>query len=107
MDIGTTDLVQDIEQYTHPYDPHNPQQDPFTLVLNFSRKEDAQGFLGPAFIEAEFEEVDWSTDIEDRRRFLLIPPAVIRLTEEAALETGLLSAWSFAHHVSLQEEWCQ
>lgn len=99
LDVGATDLAQDIEQYTHPYDPHNPQQEPFTLGLNFSRKEDAQGFLGPAYIEAGFEEVDWSTDIEDRKRFLPVPPVVVRLTEEAALEAGLLSTWSFAQHV--------
>ena len=104
LDVGATDLAQDIEQYTHPYDPHNPQQEPFTLGLNLSRKEDAQGFLGPAYIEADFEEVEWSTDIEDRRRFLPVPPAVIRLTEGAALETGLLSTWSFAQHVPRQGE---
>ena len=104
FDAGVRDLEDDIEPYSHPYDPHNPQSDPFTLGLNFSRKEDAQGFLVEAYIKAEFEEVDWSTDAELRRQIGPNPPVVVRLTEEAARESGLLRAWRPAQSIPLKGE---
>ena len=96
---GGRDLIDDIQPYISPYDPHNPQVQPFTLGLKFSSKEDGEGFLGDAYLEAEFDEVEWSTDIKLRR--LIVPPSsvMIRLTEKAAREAGLLSQWSQGDHV--------
>ena len=104
FDAGVSDLEDDIEKYNHPYDPHNPQLEPFTLGLDFSRKQDVQGFLIEANIKAAFEEVNWSTDIELRRQILPNPPVVVRLTEEAAREAGLLSVWRPAQQIPRQRE---
>ena len=92
-------LEDDIQKYTHPYDPHNPQDKPFTLGLDFSKKEDARMFIPDAFIEAEYDEIDWSTDINLRRKISPVPPAVVRLTEGAARESGLLRQWMPARRI--------
>lgn len=96
FDVAVRDLLDDIEPYSSPYDPHNPQQVPFTLGIDWSRKEDAAGFWGDAYIEAEFEEIVWSTDIHTRRLISPTPPVVVRLTRNATREAGLLSAWRSA-----------
>ena len=99
FDVGVRDLLDDLEKYNHPFDPHNPQQEPFTLGLNFSLKEDGQGYLGEAYIEAEFQEINWSTDIELRKQIIPNPPVVVQLTAEAARDAGLLSIWRSAQRV--------
>ena len=99
FDAGVSDLENDLEKYNHPYDPHNPQLEPFTLGLDFSRREDVQGFLIEANIKAAFEEINWSTDIELRKRILPNPPVVVQLTQEAAREAGLLSKWRAAQRI--------
>ena len=86
-------IEDDIQKYNHPYDPHNPQEEPFTLGLNFSKKEDARGFIPDAYIKAQYDEIDWSTNMSLRRTIAPIPPAVVRLTEEAARQSGLVSEW--------------
>ena len=93
------DLRDDIWQYSHPYDPHNPQQEPYTIGLDFSRKEDAEAFVPDAYFNAEFEEIDWSTDIGLRRLISPTPPVVVQLTEEAARESGLLRQWRSARRI--------
>ena len=93
------DLEDDIPKYNHPYDPHNPQDDPFTLGLDFSKKEDARMFIPQAYLKAGYDEINWSTDINLRRTISPIPPAVVRLTAEAARESGLLSEWMPARRI--------
>ena len=86
-------IEDDIRKYDHPYDPHNPQDEPFTLGLDFSKKEDARIFIPTAFIKAEYNEIIWSTDINLRRTIVPTPPAVVQLTKEAARESGLVREW--------------
>ena len=95
-------LEDDIQRYNHPYDPHNPQDEPFTLGLDFSKKEDARMFIPEAYIKAEYDEINWSTDISLRRTISPTPPAVVQLTEEAARESGLLSEWMPARRIPRQ-----
>ena len=85
-------IEDDIEKYNHPYDPHNPQDEPFTLGLDFSKKEDARIFVPLAYIKAEYDEIAWSTDI-NLRRIAPTAPAVVQLTKEAARESGLVREW--------------
>ena len=99
LDVGVRSLIDDIYPYLFPYDPHNPQEEPFTIGVNFSRKEDAEGFWGDAYIEAEYEEINWSTDIHFRELISPMPPVVLELTEEAARGSGLLSAWRSAQRI--------
>ena len=70
-------IEDDIEKYDYPYDPHNPQDEPFTLGLDFSKKEVARSFVPPAFIKAEYNDIAWSTDINLRRTIVPNPPAVV------------------------------
>ena len=93
------DINDDIRQYTHPYDSRNPQDDPFTLGLDFANKEDADAFVPDAYLTATFEEVDWSTDVVDRRFIAPLPPVVVKLTEEAASVAGLLRPWRSARQI--------
>ena len=93
FDSGVRDIEDDIQEYNYPYDPHNPQDEPFTLGVDYSKKEEGQGFLPEAYIKADFDEIDWSTDINLRRRIAPTPPVVVQLTEQAARESGLVSRW--------------
>ena len=40
--VAVRDTNDDIRKYNHPYDPHNPQDEPFTLGIDFSNKEAAR-----------------------------------------------------------------
>ena len=92
-DVGNTDIVEDIPE-AYPYDPHAPQDPPFTLGLDFSNKEDSQGFYyGPDVLAAPGE-YEASDDLEPRSNFLPRPDWVLRLTTEAAREAGLLVRWA-------------
>ena len=92
-------IEDDIQKYNHPYDPHNPQDEPFTLGLDFSKKEDARIFVQLAYIKAEYDEIAWSTDINLRRMIVPNPPAVVQLTEEAARKSGLVREWMPARRI--------
>ena len=104
FEAGVSDIEDDIEQYNYPYDSHNLQEEPFTLGLDFSRREDVRGFLIEANIKAAFEEIGWSTDTGLRRQILPVPPVVVRLTEQAAGEAGLLSVWRPAQRIPQRGE---
>lgn len=95
-DIDNTDLTEDISQ-TFPYDPHDDQVDAYTLGLNFSNKAEADGFYIGPYIEANYSEVEISRDMEQRRRFLPLPSCVVRLTQAAATEAGLISGWTASY----------
>ena len=95
-------IEDDIEKYYYPYDPHNLQDEPFTLGLDFSKNEVTRGFVPSAFIKAEYNEIAWSTDIDLRRRIVPNPPAVVQLTEEAARESGLVREWMPALRIPLE-----
>ena len=92
-------IEDDIQKYNHPYDPHNPQDEPFTLGLDFSKKEDARMFIPDAYVKAEYDEINWSTDIDLRKKIAPTPPVVVQLTEEAARHSGLVSEWMPAWRV--------
>ena len=92
-DIANTDITDEISN-TFPYDPHDPQEPPFTLDVNFTEKVAADMFLPDAYVEATFDEIIWTDDPEPRKRFLPQPPSVVRLTEAAAQEAGLISRWA-------------
>ena len=92
-------LEDDIQKYNHPYDPHNPQDEPFTLGLDFSKKGDARMFIPEAYIKAGYDEINWSTDINLRRTISPTPPAVVQLTEKAARESSLVSEWMPARRI--------
>lgn len=89
-------LPADIQQLISPYDPHDPQNPPFTMGWNFSAGDGQEReFLPSPLIVADPGEYDWSDDPD------LIKPFergwhaqyVVRLTQEAATEAGLISQW--------------
>ena len=91
-DIANTDITEDIAQ-TDPYDPHDPQEVPYTLGVNFSIKHEAVPFLHGPYVEAEFNELLISNDTQERKRWLPFPPRVTRLTNSSASEAGLIPHW--------------
>lgn len=91
-DIGNTDPVEDIHDIS-PYDPHDPQNPPYTLGLDFSKKDDAKGFYIGPYVTAAPGEWEWSDDPALRRRVGQELKAVVRLREEAAKEAGLIPDW--------------
>ena len=91
-DVGNTDVIEDIAEIT-PYDPHSPQNPPFTLGHDFSNKTSASMFIPNAWVKANSSEIMYSEDLQLRRNISPRPPAVIRLTPAAAREAGLISSW--------------
>ncbi|KAG8525662.1 uncharacterized protein KY384_000422 [Bacidia gigantensis] len=72
------------------YDPHDAQMPPFTRGLNWTDKSILSTVAAKASILAEYWEFEWSTRLEDTSNRW---PAVVRLTESVAMESGLLQKW--------------
>ena len=85
------------EDLSEPYDPHDPQIPPYSMGVDFSKKEDAMSNAWYALvgITASPGEYVFSDDPKARQQpeFLPPPPYVVRLTREAARDAGLLSEW--------------
>lgn len=80
----------------HPYDPRDPQDRLIDLSIDWADPEVAGSEWGPAYLTATSgSEVEWSTDTDLRQKFSPEPPAVARLTAEAARESGLRQYWSY------------
>ncbi|KAL8838565.1 MAG: hypothetical protein Q9176_004962 [Flavoplaca citrina] len=99
--IGCGDLTETLysEDY-HPYDPHDPQDRPINLTIDWADPQVAGSEWGHAYLTATSgSEVEWSTDIALRQEFSPEPPAVARLTAEAARESGLRQYWSYQERI--------
>ena len=93
-DVGSSDMVEKLYNHGYiPYDPHNPQMPPASSGVNWTDSKEAAGYWGPAYIKANFSEIEFSTRDEDRRGKSPIPPVVLRLKAQVAREFGLLQAW--------------
>ena len=77
-----------------PYDPHNTHYKPLDLGVDWKDLNFVSAFWGPAYLRANWTEVEWSTDPDDRRIIPHPPPVVARLTAEAATANGLLQQWA-------------
>ena len=100
-----TELLELAHQYP-PYDPHSPQQPPFSLGKDFANKSDAAGFLGRTSVTASFEEIEWTDDqhvIAPRfKRLMPHPPPIlyiVKLKPNVAAEAGLVSGWALPYPV--------
>ncbi|MDI1487643.1 MAG: hypothetical protein OHK93_006913 [Ramalina farinacea] len=94
-----TELLELAHQYP-PYDPHSPQQPPFSLGKDFANKSEAAGFLGKTSVTASFEEIEWTDDqhvIAPRfKRLTPHPPPIlyiVKLKQDIAAEAGLGFDW--------------
>ena len=85
------------EDLSEPYDPHDPQNPPYSMGVDFSKKEDAMSNAWYALVGiiASPGEYVFSDDPKARQQpqFFPPPPYVVRLTREAARDAGLLSEW--------------
>lgn len=93
FNVGCGELAETILNYYNPYDPHDPQNHIISMGLNWTDPKTALQMWGSAYIRANWSEVEWSTDPEIRRHWLPQPPAVARLSAEAASVSGLLQSW--------------
>lgn len=95
-DVGNIDITEVVyHTLSPPYDPHDNQANAHTLGVDFSDKTEAAGSYPGAYIEADYNtEVEISRDMELRERFSLLPSYVVRLTQSAATEAGLISSWT-------------
>ncbi|KAL8876573.1 MAG: hypothetical protein Q9198_005260 [Flavoplaca austrocitrina] len=83
-----------------PYDPRDLQDRLIDLTIDCADPEVAGSEWGPAYLTATSgSEVEWTTDIDLRQKFLPEPPAVARLTAEAARESGLRQYWSYQERI--------
>lgn len=87
-----------LENLPEPYDPHNPQNPPYSMGVDFSKKEDAYHNAWYFFptITASPGEYEFSDDPRARQQpqfWPPDPPHVVRLTHQAARIAGLLSEW--------------
>ena len=86
------------EDLKEPYDPHDPQIPPYTMGVDFSKKEEAMNndWYARVNITASPGEYEISDDpkARDQPQFPSPgPPHVVRLTREAARDAGLLTEW--------------
>ncbi|CAL8579803.1 hypothetical protein XPA_005534 [Xanthoria parietina] len=84
----------DIRTRAHPYDPHDPQDEPFTEGRDYATEEGAEGFCGMAQINANSPEVMHTSDPHVTRHLPFHPPpGAVALTREAAWLAGLKSGY--------------
>lgn len=100
-----TELLELAHQYPL-YDPHSPQQPPFSPGKDFANKSEAAGFLGKAFVTASFEEIEWTADqhvIAPRfKRLMPHPPPIlfiVKLKPDMAAGAGVASNWASPYPV--------
>ena len=86
-------MYETIAVITWPYDSHNPQNKPFSLGIDWEDPgvSASYGFTGARF-DAAYDEIEWTT--ESKYDWIKPPPpALVRLTGDAAREIGVLQAW--------------
>ena len=93
--IGEADLELDVVSIYDPFDPHDSQKEILTLDIDWTSRENQATYFGFLNIRANWSEVEWSTDIHDRRKWMPVPPVVARLKAEVAAQMGLISDWSY------------
>ena len=85
------------EDISEPYDPHDPQIPPYSMGLDFNKKEDAMSnaWYARVHITASPGEYEFSDDptAREQTQSYPTPPYVLRLTRAAARDAGLLSEW--------------
>ncbi|KAI4226297.1 MAG: hypothetical protein L6R36_003288 [Xanthoria steineri] len=87
----------EIRTRAHPYDPHDPQDEPFTEGRDYATEEGARGVCGLAEINANSSEVMYTTDPKITQRIWPFPPPrAVALTPEAAGRAGLKSGYDGA-----------
>ena len=87
-----------LENLPEPYDPHDPQVPPYSMGVDWGKKEDAYHNAWYFFpeITAGPGEYEFSDDPRARHQpqfWPPDPPYVVRLTRQAARIAGLLSEW--------------
>ena len=89
--VGIEDLIPGGR--IHPYDPHDPQNPPYTEGYNLSTKVDGQKFSYRAIINATFSEVMYTNDpnITQSIGITRHPQWAVGLTPAAAKLAGLVS----------------
>ncbi|KAL8949736.1 MAG: hypothetical protein Q9222_004182 [Ikaeria aurantiellina] len=103
-DVGCGELEEAVLNMYYPYDSNDPQNTIISMGLNWTDPKTALGMLGDIYIKANGTEVEWSTDPDIRKRWLPQPPAVARLTPEAARDYGLLQTWSWQSRIARLDE---
>ncbi|KAL8882303.1 MAG: hypothetical protein Q9192_007605 [Flavoplaca navasiana] len=102
---GSMDEIIPRFDFNVPYDPHDPQDPPYTNGQNYSSKEEALYLTIAAYIHATFPEVIYTNDprITGRNISANAPPWCVSLTPEAAHLSGLLSAAHLSGDAALME----
>ncbi|KAL8684185.1 MAG: hypothetical protein Q9224_006538 [Gallowayella concinna] len=93
ISIGETS-VEDIMpgQRVYPYDPHDPQEPPFTLGRDYANKQVLRSLYPSHSINATFPEIMYTTDPTiTRYKGTPPPPGCVALTPEAATLSGMVS----------------
>ena len=85
------------EDLSEPYDHHDPQIPPYSMGVDFSKKDYAMSnaWYALVHITASSGEYEFSDDPKARQQpqFFPPPPYVVRLTRDAARGAGLLCKW--------------
>ena len=83
-----------METLSHwPYDSRDPQDQVLSTGFDWQDPSIAVGFWGFVHATAKPEEVEWSTDPDDRKSIFPVPLVVVWLTAEAAMGSGLTQQW--------------
>ena len=93
-DVGCGSMEEAVQNRYDPYDPHSPQENIIRSNIDWADPKTAASMWGFVYLKANWSEVEWSTDPNDRKGILPRPPVVVRLTADAARESGLLQQWS-------------
>ena len=93
--VGWGDIIEVLLNNYPRYDPHDPQNTIIRMEdIDWNDREEQVKMWGFVNLRANWSEVEWSRDPDDRRSIAPRPPVVTRLTSEAAEEAGLLPVWT-------------
>ncbi|KAL8720130.1 MAG: hypothetical protein Q9225_002975, partial [Loekoesia sp. 1 TL-2023] len=92
--VGCGSMMESLSGLYWPYNSHDPQNQPLDMGINWKDLAYASRMWGFVYIRANWSEVEWSTDPDDRRVISPVPPVVARITADVATENGLLQQWT-------------
>ena len=73
-DVSSGDLIKVVLNHYNPYDPHDPQDNIIRMEdVDWTDRETQVKMWGFAYLRANWSEVEWSTDPEDRKGRWPIP----------------------------------
>ena len=99
-DVACGSLPETLSNRYFPYDSRNPQNHVLDMGIDWHDLAKAVHWWGFVHATATSEEVEWSTDPNDRGHMYPTPPVVVRLTTEAATEAGLTRQWGGKQSIS-------